>query len=151
MGSYANAQYLCLPLVRLKAVRVEQHSCEVPRGFTDQTKPAEVSCKSCCASLGAHSAYLVLVTVQYSSCKPGERSVPLTSLSSGGSSPSQELQQGSCPRSSYCCSAGVTAGGWVSLCLRPCLQRCTSWYLHPEWSRQSRGTTLLLPAPLQEQ
>lgn len=38
MGSYANAKYLCLPLVRLKAVGVEQHSCEVSRGFMDQTK-----------------------------------------------------------------------------------------------------------------
>lgn len=38
MGSYANAKYLCLPLVRLKAVGVKQHSCEVSRGFTDQTK-----------------------------------------------------------------------------------------------------------------
>lgn len=37
MGSYANAKYLCLPLVRLKAAGVEQHSCEVSRGFTDQT------------------------------------------------------------------------------------------------------------------
>lgn len=43
MGSYANAKYLCLPLVRLKAVGVEQHSCEVLlftpcEGFMDQTK-----------------------------------------------------------------------------------------------------------------
>lgn len=38
MGSYANAKYLCLPLVRLKAAGVEQYFCEVSRGFTDQTK-----------------------------------------------------------------------------------------------------------------
>lgn len=38
MGSYANAKYLCLPLVRLKAAGIEQRSCEVSRGFMDQTK-----------------------------------------------------------------------------------------------------------------
>lgn len=48
-------------------------------------KPAEVSCKSCCALLGAHVMYRVWVTVKYSSWETQECSVLLTSLGLGRS------------------------------------------------------------------
>lgn len=48
-------------------------------------KPAEVRCKSCCASLRAHVMYCVWVTVKYSSWETQECSVLPTSLRSGRS------------------------------------------------------------------
>lgn len=90
-------------------------------------KPAEVSCKSRCASLGARIVYLVLVTVKYSSWKTWERSVLSTSLGSGGSSLSRRLQQRFYPASGYCSSAGKSPRGHsqgmdVPVPPRPCLQ-----------------------------
>lgn len=107
-------------------------------------KPAEVSCKSCCASLGARIVYLVLVTMKYSSWKTWERSVLLTSLGSGSSSLSRRLQQRFYRASGYCSSA-VTARGWISLCLPGHAYSTTG-----AGSRQSLGTSPLLPPALQE-
>lgn len=87
-------------------------------------KPAEVSCKSCCALLGAHVVYCVWVTVQYSSRETQECSVLLTSLGWGRSlTCSQQLllclwkvTPGWLPGQGCCCaSQAVPAApqGWV--------------------------------------
>lgn len=70
-------------------------------------KPAEVSCKSCCASLGARIVCRVLVTVKYSSWeKPGSAQCCQLPRGWGRSSPSQGLQQRPDPRRGGCSSAG---------------------------------------------
>lgn len=148
MGSYANAKYLCLPLVRLKAVGVEQHSCEVSRGFTDQTKAcwsqlqvmlclAQGPCHVLC--VGYSEIFLlgnpgVLGAANFPALRQELDLLPaVIALSASGKS-----------------LLGHCQGRDVAVPPRQCLQRLRNGYLHPEWEQAEAWHVSASPAPPQE-
>lgn len=114
-------------------------------------KPAEVSCKSCCASLGAHVMYCVWVTVKYSSWETQQHWVLLTSLGLGRSlTCSQRLllchwkiTPGSLPGQGCCCASQAVPAAPLEWVPAPWVGAGRAWHVSaspaPPQKLQSQG------------